>query len=147
MDTAEDLRSAIHAFVRRFGLLEQSQTPCGVPLPISHAHALMELLHAPEMTQQALAEKLGLSKSNISRLVDRLVADERATRQKDSQDGRAYRITLTEKGRRLAEDIDARSLVRHGALLANLPEHERATVLRATLLLAEACHSAEGRTP
>ena len=136
----------MHSFIRRFGLLEQGQTPCGMPLPLSQAHALMELLRTPEITQQELADRLALSKSNISRLVARLVAAGRARRLKDGQDGRACRVVLTEKGQRLAAELDGRSLGRYRTLLGNLPEQERDTVLRALSVLVEACREDERST-
>ena len=140
---ARALRSAIQTFVRRFGLLDQTQTPCGVRLPLSHAHALMELLRTPDLTQQDLAEKLGLSKSNISRLVDRLVATGRVSRQRDAEDGRACRLALTEKGMRIAGQLDERSIGHHRALLANIPSRERAKVLQSLTLLAACCGGQE----
>ena len=142
---AEELRGAIHAFIRRFGLLEQARTPCGVPMPISHAHALIELRRTPEMTQQELAARLALSKSNVSRLVDRLAAAGRIRRKRDGCDGRACRVTLTEKGRRLADHLQERSLDRHRALMANLSPSRRAAVIEALRLLAEACDGWDGK--
>jgi len=137
-EDAENLRQLIHTFIRRFGLLDQAQTPCGMPLPVSHAHALMEVLHAPGLTQNELAARLGLSKSNVSRLVASLVAAGSAQRQRDGKDGRAYRIVLTPKGRRTAEELDQRSLTRFGDLLARVPMSRRGSITRALALLAEA---------
>ncbi len=141
---AEALRRAVHSFIRRFGLLEQARTPCGMPLPLSQAHAIMELLRTPQITQQELADSLALSKSNVSRLVDRLVATGRVRREKDGDDGRACRLVLTDKGRRLARELDDRSLGRFRTLLGNLPEHQRGTVLRALSLLVDATRRDEG---
>jgi DNA-binding MarR family transcriptional regulator len=141
---AKELRGAIHAFVRRLGLLEQAETPCGMPLPLSHAHALMELLWTPEISQQELAERLALSKSNVSRLVDRFVTSGRVRRKKDGHDGRACRLVLTDKGQRLAVELDRRSIGRHRALLASLPARERTKVLQSLALLANACHGEKG---
>jgi len=135
---AETLRRAVLSFVRRFGLLDQAQTPCGMPLPLSHAHALMAMLHAPGLTQNELAERLGLSKSNVSRLVGKLASGKRVRRSKDDADGRAYRLVLTESGQQLAEALDARSLAHFRTLLAGLPATQRKNVTRALALLAEA---------
>jgi DNA-binding MarR family transcriptional regulator len=135
---AQALRRAVISFVRRFGLLDQAQTPCGMPLSLSHAHALMEILHAPGLKQNELAERLGLSKSNVSRLVGKLVHGKRVRRSKDDADGRAYQLSLTESGQQLAEALDARSLARFRTLLASLPAGQRESVTRALALLAEA---------
>jgi DNA-binding MarR family transcriptional regulator len=71
---ADALRTLVQQFVRQFGLLAESETPCGQPLHTSHAHALMILLHADKagIHQAALARQLGIDKSNASRLVHRL---------------------------------------------------------------------------
>jgi DNA-binding MarR family transcriptional regulator len=135
---AEEFRHLIHCFIRRFGLLDQAQTPCGMSLPVSQAHALMEVLRAPGLTQNELAERLGLSKSNVSRLVQSLLKAGRAKSQRDGKDGRANRIVLTAKGRRAATELDKRSLARFSDLLAHLPERRRGSVARALALLAEA---------
>ena len=63
---------SFHALIRRFGLLDSDRTPCGQPVAVSHAHALMELLRAPATKQGELARPLGLSKSAVSRMVDQL---------------------------------------------------------------------------
>jgi len=145
VEDAEHLRRAIHAFIRRFGLLEQARTPCGAALPLSHAHALIELRRTPELTQRELAARLMLSKSNVSRLVDRLVAGGRIRRKRDGSDGRAFRLALTGKGRRLAEHLDGRSLARHRVLLANVSPSQRAVVIQGLGLLAEACGGRDGK--
>jgi hypothetical protein len=41
---AERFRGLVQQFVRSFGLLVATQTPCGHPISVSHAHALMVLL-------------------------------------------------------------------------------------------------------
>jgi len=134
----EVFRHLIHSFIRRFGLLDQARTPCGMRLPVSQAHALMEILRAPGLTQNELAERLGLSKSMVSRLVQSLVAAGRAISQKDGRDGRANRIVLTEKGRRVAKELDQRSLARFSDLLEQLPASRRGSVTSALALLSEA---------
>jgi DNA-binding MarR family transcriptional regulator len=135
---AETMRRVVHAFIRRFGLLDQAQTPCGMQLPLSWAHALMALLHSPSITQNELAEKLALSKSNISRLVARLVAAGRVKRRKDGDDGRAYRLELTAKGRRLAVAIDGQSLARFSAIISVLPARRRGAIIDALAFLVDA---------
>jgi DNA-binding MarR family transcriptional regulator len=144
---AEGLRRAVHSFIRRFGLLDEARTPCGMAVPLSQAHAMMELLRTPRISQQDLADRLALSKSNVSRLVDRLVASGRVRRERDMEDGRACRLVLTEKGRHLARELDQRSLGRFEALLRGVPPRERNTVIRALSLLVEATDDHEGSSP
>jgi DNA-binding MarR family transcriptional regulator len=118
---AENLRRSIHAFIRRFGLLEPSRTPCGQPLPVTQAHALMELRNSPGMTHGDLAKRLALAKSTVSRMVARLEAQGRLTQQKDEKDRRIVRLRLTAKGKRLAQKINDRSLERFIGIVERLP--------------------------
>src|SRR6185295_12767495 len=72
----ETLRKLVQRFVRGFGLLNETQTPCGQPIKTSQAHALMILLQVEGdgIHQAALAKKLGIDKSNVSRLIRQLAA-------------------------------------------------------------------------
>ena len=121
-DNATKLRSVIHSFIRQFGLLEPSKTPCGQPLPITQAHALMELLKSPGITQGELTQRLALSKSTVSRMVARLESQCRITRQKDESDRRIIRLCLTAKGKGLASRINHHSLERFNAITKQLPQ-------------------------
>ena len=134
----EAWRRAIHSFVRRFGLLEDDITPCGQPLPTSHAHALMELLRDPGLTQKDLAERLGLTKSGSSRLLSRLEATGRVVRRVDDADNRAKRVSLTDKGRALTQKVEQASLLRFASLIEGIPVARRKTVLECLDLLSRA---------
>lgn len=119
---AETLRGLIHAFIRRFGLLDQTHTPCGLPITVSEAHALMELLQCPDMDQMELSRRLGLSKSATSRLLQRLKRRGQISRSRSRADGRAYSIRLTEKGKRQAEMINRESLSTFGIIISGISE-------------------------
>jgi len=118
----ETLRRLIHAFIRRFGLLDQTHTPCGLPITVSEAHALMELLRCPDMDQMELSRRLGLSKSATSRLLQRLKRRGQINRSRSRTDGRAYSIRLTEKGKRQAEMINRESLSTFGIIISGISE-------------------------
>ncbi|RJO74545.1 MAG: MarR family transcriptional regulator [Myxococcales bacterium] len=135
---AETLRSLIHAFIRRFGLLDQTRTPCGLPLAVSDAHALMELLQAPGIEQGELARRLGLSKSAVSRLMLRLEKKKLLRRAKNGEDRRAHNVRLTAKGGRMAARINRESLARFGAILSRLPDGKSALLLECLPHLVQA---------
>ena len=61
------------AFFRFFGLHKPDQTPCGQPVSVAEAHALMDLEFGP-MRQGELAVRLQLEKSTVSRLVRQMDA-------------------------------------------------------------------------
>jgi DNA-binding MarR family transcriptional regulator len=135
---AEALRELIRVFVRRFGLLDQSHTPCGMPMTLSDAHALVELLHNPGIGPLELSGRLGLSKSAVSRLVDRLKGRGQIRQLRDKEDGRAFNLNLTEKGKRVADMIDRESLQLFGRILGSIPETETKQLLATLPLMIQA---------
>ncbi len=135
---AQALRESFHALIRRFGLLEAVRTPCGHPIAVSHAHALMELLKKSATRQGELALSLGLSKSAVSRMVDQLEQRGWLERRVDGGDGRVRHLTLSPKGRRLAQEIDQSSIARFGAILERVPLSARAQVKTSIELLHRA---------
>ena len=136
------LRRQVQRFVRAFGLLADDRTPCGAPLSPRAAHALMIVLERERVAdpprQNDLAAALGIDKSNITRLVQRLSNEGRIRQLPVEDDGRARILRLTQKGRRLAETIERTSRARFEALLANIPADSHELVLSALALLNEA---------
>jgi DNA-binding MarR family transcriptional regulator len=138
----ELLRQHIQQFVRKFGLLAEGRTPCGAPISPREAHALMVVLererHDDPPRQNELAAELGIDKSNVTRLVQRLRSQGRVEQVASQEDGRARLLRLTPKGRRLAESIERASRRRFEVLLDGIPAAERKAVLAAVALLNEA---------
>jgi len=124
-DPAHELRHVVQRFFRCFGALSASVTPCGKPLSMAHAHALMLLLEQPEMSQQELGRELNIDKSNVARLCAKLVESGHARQRASESDGRSRRVSLTADGKRLARDVDAASHARFDAVLAGLPKAKR----------------------
>lgn len=136
--SADDLRRVTQRFFRRFGALSADSTPCGKPLPMAYAHALMVLLAKGESSQRELGEELGIDKSNVARLCAKMVDAEHAAQRANSADGRSRLVSLTPRGRRLATEVDGASRARFGALLTALPKERRAAVVDALRWLVEA---------
>jgi len=125
-----EVRAALIAFVRDFGLLSRDRTPCGKDLPISHAHALMYLFTVSEpVSQRALCSQLGIDKSNVARLCSKLEQDGHLVQRADPEDGRAVRISLTSKGRVLALQLERSSRARFERVLAELPPSTHRRIL------------------
>lgn len=137
-DPARDLRHAVQRFLRGFGALSADATPCGKPLSMAHAHALMLLLEQEGMSQQELGRELKIDKSNVARLCARLVESGHARQQTSEHDGRSRLVSLTAEGKRLARDVDAASLARFEAVLAALPRARRRTLVESLRELAGA---------
>lgn len=98
---AEHLHHLLMDLVRtaEFALL-QDVFP-GRALSMSQLFALHELDHESGISQRELAERLGLEKSSVSRMVADLESDGLLTRERDPENRRLYRLEITEEGRRL----------------------------------------------
>ncbi|ADB29898.1 transcriptional regulator, MarR family [Kribbella flavida DSM 17836] len=103
--------------------------------------ALAELADQGPAAQRELAGGLGLDPSDMVRLMDELLAAGFVSRERDPQDRRRYRITLTPLGRRTF--TTARGVVRkvEQSTLAPLTVAERAQLHR----LAGKVHAGLGR--
>ena len=132
------LRQLVIGFIRKFGLLDQSRTPCGHPIALSAAHALMELLHNPGIDQSELSRRLALSKSNVSRMLAKLAKQGHVKRIQHENDGRAHALHLTVKGRRLASSINENSLARFGEIIDSLPDGKRDQLFESLSILIQA---------
>ena len=134
------LQEQIIAFIRAFGLHRPGETPCGRPVSVSEAPALMKLTPDDLRPQVALAEPLRLEKSTVTPLVSQLEARGWLERARDPGDGRALRVTLTAKGRSVARELAAARQAKFESLLARIPDEERESVQHALGILVEALH-------
>lgn len=137
--SVEAFSDAFVRFVRTFGLLDADRTPCGAPMSTAEAHAIT-VLREGRMSQRALGERLNLTKSTTSRLVDQLMTRGWADRAADPADGRVQRVGLTEQGQRAAAEVSRRRADRLSTLLDRVPKAQRPAVIGALRLLEEASH-------
>jgi DNA-binding MarR family transcriptional regulator len=136
----DEFRRLTQEFVRRFGFLSDDTTPCGQPIPVACAHAL-QLIGAQEggaLPQTALLAHFSIDKSNVSRLVSRLVEMGLVKCRADAADRRGKLIVLTPKGARMAEKLEAGSKKRFGRLLQGIATPKRALVVAALAELVKA---------
>ena len=136
------LHLAVRELVRALGVLSEEQTPCGVPVPAREAHALL-LLHEREgagevLVQSDLQQFLGVDKSNVARLVQRLVERGWVSQEPDPTDGRRRRVVLTARGRRLAGELKARGEALFQSVWQALAPADREAAMRGVERLGEA---------
>jgi len=128
------LRSHVHRFLRSFGMLAAGQTPCGEPLPVSHAHALMILKTKAQEGQTLsmgdLARRLMIDKSNVTRLCRRMLAEGHIQRLSSSADRRVKHLKLTPSGQRLAKQVEAKSRQRFQRIVQSMSREECSGLLR-----------------
>lgn len=138
-----ELQDNLVSFVRAWGLLAGSdRTPCGVQIPLSQAHALIELGHGPR-TQRNLTLALRLERSSVSRLVDRLTERGWLTADPDPDHGGGVLLSLTDEGQRVHRQLSEARNERFAALLAAIPPDRRDQVIEALTLLTSATTALE----
>lgn len=86
---------------------------------------LLCVLMAKPYGMSELGAVLGLAKSSLTGLVDRTERNGLVRREPDPTDARAVRITLTPRGRRLAEEFYAETCLRIEKLATGLSAAER----------------------
>lgn len=134
----DELRRLMQSLFRRFGALATESTPCGKPLSMAHAHALMVLLSKGELSQQDLGAELRIDKSNVARLCARMVEAGHVIQHQSKDDGRSRRVSLTPRGERLAHEVEQASSSRFSSLLSAVPATSRKQVLSALAVLVAA---------
>lgn len=144
VDRAHELRLLIRDFIHRFGLIQQPRTPCGQPMSVARAHALMTLYETDDGVRISdLGEELNIDLSNVSRLCSRLEGDGLIERRDDPKDGRVRRLHLTREGRVEAARVDAASLSRFASVLEQMPAGSQGQVMEALELLNTAIEDYE----
>jgi|SRR5665647_264909 DNA-binding MarR family transcriptional regulator len=83
--------------------LSQQLEPYGVSIPQSFI--LYSLMEQDGATLKEIGNKTLIDSSSMTVLVDKLEKDELVVRKLDSQDRRAIRVVITEKGRDIAEKV------------------------------------------
>lgn len=110
MNDPRELRDALRLLLVAHGALDDRQRPCGTPLSVPHAHALLTLLQANEPVAIAsLASTVAIDRTNVSRLCARMEALGEVQRSPNPLDGRSTLVQLTERGRALALQVDRAS--------------------------------------
>ncbi|MDH3594217.1 MAG: MarR family transcriptional regulator [Rhodospirillales bacterium] len=90
---------------RTYQLCERAITQRVAPLGISLAQhdVLANVVHSPGLTQQEIADRLLVARSNVSMLLSSMEKSGLLERTKDENDRRIRRIFLTPHGRKIVE--------------------------------------------
>lgn len=128
--TADRLHSVAIHLLRR---LRAEDDVAGLSAP--RLSALSVIVFAGPIGLGGLAAAEQVRPPTMSRLVKELETDGLVTRDVDATDRRRRWIRATKKGERLLQEGRERRVSRLAAELARLPERERRTLARATLVL------------
>ena len=100
------------------GLLE-------TPYSLTEARVIFELAQRDVAEVAALRRSLDLDAGYLSRILSRFEADGLVRRDRSPDDGRRQVAGLTDRGREVYRDLDARSGDQIGRLLSGLPEDDQ----------------------
>lgn len=123
--------------VRSLGLHKPDQTPCGQPISVAEAHALLEIGHEPGITQNGLAARLRLEKSTVSRVAAMLEHRGWIRRERDPSDARYVRLALTQRGIKANARIAQSRREHFERIFQAIPESARGSVIDSLAVLAE----------
>lgn len=116
------------ALCRRFGALEKDVVCCG-SVTVSQCAVLQDLLDGASDVS-TLATRARVTKGGMTRLLDGLAKRDFIVRGRDEDDRRRVIVALTAEGRREAERLRASTVQIVEAVLAQMPEEERAAAVR-----------------
>lgn len=139
MSEIEDVRSLCHVLNRRYSRLEKD---CcrneGVEISLVHSHILYEIDKHTSPSMQQIADLLGIDITTFSRQIQTLIKSGLVNKSANPSDKRIYFLSLTEKGKRTADEIA--NLV-HSSLddiFSQMNEFERDTVIHSLKILTRA---------
>lgn len=125
----EGFRERLQRLVRQLEQFESHTDLDGEPMATSYAQALMVLLDFHLSTKRPtlsdLVDLLGIDKSNVTRLCQKMKRAGHITLERDPDDRRAKRIELSDDGLDLAKHVNDESLERFEQILESFPEASR----------------------
>jgi len=123
MEISKDL-AAVGRFLRR----QRNRYMAPLGLKGLHARLLLDVLHAPGISQDGLAQKTGFDKSNIARQVALLEEKGYLRRSPDPQDKRVMQLFPTDQTLALEEKLLAAMEQWEAQLMKNLDSREQAAL-------------------
>ena len=129
MSRVDAIRRFNRFYTRRVGALQPGYL--GSPFPLPQARVLYELGRRGESTASELGVELELDLGYLSRLLQGLRRQGLVQGQAAREDARRVRLSLTAKGRRMYQQLDARSRDEVAGMLAKLAAPEQARLVGA----------------
>jgi DNA-binding MarR family transcriptional regulator len=137
-DPVLDFQDAMVGLIRSLGLHKPDTTPCGQPLSVGEAQALLEIGREPGLTQNGLARRLSVDKSTVSRLVGMLERRSWIERVRDRNDSRFYHLRLTAAGTKANANLAQSRREKFERIFEAIPRAQRAGVAASLSALMEA---------
>ena len=143
MTTSEHIakiRAASRQIVRELGFMDN--TLASTKYSPSVVHTLLEIEKKSQMTSAQISEFLGLEKSSISRMVNKLIQEEELQEHISEQDGRIKFLTLTPKGLETVKKINTFGQLQVTSAMNQLMPYAQQKVAEGLEFYASALNSA-----
>jgi Transcriptional regulators len=137
----DEVGQMIQKLVRVLQLFERDQIKAH-GFTTSQCYAILELYKSTSLTMNELSEKMNLSSSTMTRILDNLVRDKYISRDKDTTDRRSVIVSLTENGKKVAMDLDKAVKEYYKKIIANIPEGQVDSILESVSILQKAFEKA-----
>jgi DNA-binding MarR family transcriptional regulator len=139
MSSTEDRENLVDALAQLSFLVQNTLAGIAAEHDLSPVQTrLLGVLRDREPLMSELGRHLGLDKSSVSGLVDRAQRRGLVTRTPSEVDRRAFRVSITEAGRRLADAGAARFTERIEALVGGLSDADRQLLTRLAVRVVDA---------
>jgi DNA-binding MarR family transcriptional regulator len=116
--SAEGARDIVMAATRAFvGVAAQALLAVGDDVSLPQYRVLVLLDEQQPQTMGALADRLALKPSTVTRVCDRLADKRLITRHVDENDRRSVRVQLTRRGQRLVDAVTQARRITIGSIL------------------------------
>ena len=138
-------RSILRILERELGFQSDSESQC-CGMTLTQCHVLMELTNKEITNIKELSELFGLDKSSLSRIVDKMVESGYLNRTEKKDDRRFLSISLTEKGKKTAEEINKVCDRYFEKLFKLIPEDKHSSVIESLVLLTNAMNGLRNET-
>ncbi|MBV8030906.1 MAG: MarR family transcriptional regulator [Betaproteobacteria bacterium] len=125
----EAVRRFNRFYTGRIGVLPKGYL--GFPFALGEARVLFELGHGGKASASELGRALELDLGYLSRVLQSLRRRGLVHARRSAHDARRTELTLTERGRRIYAELDARSREKTGAMLSPLGKEERSRLVSA----------------
>jgi DNA-binding MarR family transcriptional regulator len=103
-ETVSHIREASRLLVRELGFM--SPTLAGTEFSASAVHAIIEIGHSTSTTASSLSKTLNIDRSNVSRVLAKLVEAGAAIEAPNASDGRQKILSITDEGKQILGRID-----------------------------------------
>ena len=120
----ERFHCEIVELIKKYQFRDRNEMVCG-GLSVSQCYVLETLHRQGTMSMQKLADRMHLSISTVTRVIEPLVKQKIVTREEDLSDHRVRLINLTPEGEKLYAESWDNVFTSEKVILENFPEDQR----------------------